>query len=154
MISIYHEIYINYYSISSNTSSPFLLPTEKKLINIRLLFTFVSPFSYDKFSILLLWGVLPTAGRLHEALQSRFFKSMRELTPVSGPTYLSSRPHLARCQDYFSQRYPDWYCIDVRARVSSRLGRFFLDASSHLYMRSCPSVGWMDGWSVGWSVGP
>ena len=29
----------------------------------------------------------------------------------------------------------------------------FLDASSHLYMRSCPSVGWLVGPSVGPSVG-
>ena len=26
---------------------------------------------------------------------------------------------------------------------------YFLDASSHLYMRSCPSVGWLVGPSVG-----
>ena len=38
----------------------------------------------------------------------------------------------------------------VASRVAVALEAAFLDASSHLYMRSCPS----DGRSVGWSVGP
>ena len=49
---------------------------------------------------------------------------------------------------------------DVLCQLFARLvGLFaglkqFLDASSHLYMRSCPSVGWSVGWSVGRSDGP
>ena len=43
-------------------------------------------------------------------------------------------------------------CRSVRLLVRNQFCNQFLDGSTHLYMRVCPSVGRMVGPSVGWSV--
>ena len=61
-------------------------------------------------------------------------------------------PHTRQCTDTFSTNKPN----EVDNASTRRIGSgnvHFLDGSTHLYMRVCPSVRRMDGPSDGWSVG-
>ncbi len=49
---------------------------------------------------------------------------------------------------FLSSRSPMLALAPLSDGTACNRSIFFLDASSHLYVRSCPFVGWSDGWSV------